>query len=220
MMDSTSTWIGVAMILLGVAGIFLTYSGISHTFELGLQALSALLLFMGVIIFAGGLARGGLPNVKPVHIVSIGLVVFLSTAGLTVSALTYTGPFKLLQTKEEFRESPIKVIVDIIPGSWDPNQPNNFVPKNIRVLLHVNHTVVWINKENIDVAHTVTHINRLFDSGLFGPGLNWSYSFRDPGLYQYFCIPHPWMRGSVEVVQVSDEEVQQILSSLGIGSQK
>jgi hypothetical protein len=219
-MDSTSTWIGVAMILLGVAGIFLTYSGISHTFELGLQALSALLLFMGVIIFAGGLARGGFPDVKPVHIVSIGLVVFLSTAGLTVSAVTYTGPFKLLKAKEEFRESPIKVIVSIIPGSWDPNQPDNFVPKNIRVVVGVNHTVVWINKEIIDVSHTVTHINRLFDSGLFGPGQNWSYSFRDPGLYQYFCIPHPWMRGSVEVVRVSDEEVQQILSSLGIGPQQ
>ncbi|MEM0481403.1 MAG: plastocyanin/azurin family copper-binding protein [Nitrososphaerota archaeon] len=218
-MDSTSTWIGVVMILLGVVGIFLTYSGISHTFELGLQALSSLLLFMGVIIFAGGLARGGFPNVKPVHIAAIGLVVFISTAGLTVSAVTYTGPFKLLKAKEEFKESPIKVIVNIIPGSWDPNQQDNFVPKSIRVVLNINHTIVWINRENIDVSHTVTHVNRLFDSGLFGPGINWSYSFRDPGSYQYFCIPHPWMRGSVEVVQLPDEEVQQILSSLGLGSE-
>lgn len=208
------------MILLGVAGIFLTYSGVSHTFELGLQALSALLLFMGVIIFAGGLTRGGLPNVKPIHIVSIGLVVFISMAGLTASAVTYTGPFKLLKTQEEFKESPIKVIVEIIPGSWDPNQPDNYVPKNIRVALNINHTVVWINKETIDVAHTVTHNNRLFDSGLFGPGQNWSFSFREPGLYPYHCIPHPWMRGSVEVVQLPEEEVQQILSSLGISSQE
>ncbi|MCS7146203.1 MAG: plastocyanin/azurin family copper-binding protein [Nitrososphaerota archaeon] len=219
-MDSTSTWIGVTMIILGVAGIFLTYSGISHTFEMGMQGLSALILFLGIIIFAGGLARGGFPNVKPVHIASIGLVVFIGTAGLTVSAVTYSGPFKLLKVEEEFLESPIKVFVDIIPGSWDPAQPDNYVPKNIRVLVGVNHTVVWINKEDIDVSHTVTHINRLFDSGLFGPGLNWSYSFREPGLYQYFCIPHPWMRGSVEVERLSSEEVQEILASLGLGTEE
>ncbi|MEM0445403.1 MAG: plastocyanin/azurin family copper-binding protein [Nitrososphaerota archaeon] len=217
-MDSTSTWIGVVMIVLGVAGIFLTYSGISHTFELGMQAVSSLLLFLGVLVFAGGIARGGFPRVKPLHVASIGLIVFFSVTSLTVSALTFYGPFKLLKVEEVVRESPIKVVVDIIPGSWDPNQPDNYVPKNIRVVLGVNHTVVWINRETIDVSHTVTHINRAFDSGLFGPGLNFTLSFQDPGMYQYFCIPHPWMRGSVAVEEVSQEEVQQILASLGVSS--
>ncbi|MEM4152313.1 MAG: plastocyanin/azurin family copper-binding protein [Nitrososphaerota archaeon] len=217
-MDSTSTWIGAVMILLGVAGIFITYCGICHTFELGMQALSSLLLFTGVIIFAGGLVRGGFPSVKPFQLAVIGLIVFISTAGLTISAVTYTGPFKLIKPEEVVQESPIKVIVKIIPGSWDPNQPDNYVPKNIKVILGVNHTVVWINAETIEVAHTVTHNNRLFDSGLFGPGLNWSYSFKEPGLYPYHCIPHPWMKGSVDVTKLPTEEVQNILTSLGLSS--
>ncbi|MEM3036791.1 MAG: plastocyanin/azurin family copper-binding protein, partial [Nitrososphaerota archaeon] len=69
-----------------------------------------------------------------------------------------------------------------------------------------------------EVAHTVTHNNRLFDSGLFGPGLNWSYSFKEPGLYPYHCIPHPWMKGSVDVTKLPTEEVQNILTSLGLSS--
>jgi len=207
------------MVILGIAGIFVTYSGISHTFEMGLQAVSSLVLFLGVIVFAGGIARGGLPVVKPIHLVGAGLVVFLGVSLLTVAGVTYSGPFKLLKGEEVVAESPIKVIVRIIPGSWDINQRDNYIPKNIRVVVGVNHTVVWINDEDIDVAHTVTHDNRVFDSGLFGKGMNWTWSFKEPGQYQYHCVPHPWMRGSVEVATLPSEEVREILKSLGIGGQ-
>jgi ethanolamine transporter EutH len=45
--DKTILWISVFLIVTGAAGVFLTYSGVSKTFEHGMQAVSALLLLMG-----------------------------------------------------------------------------------------------------------------------------------------------------------------------------
>ena len=45
--DKTILWISVLLIVTGAAGVFLTYSGVSKTFEHGMQAVSALLLLMG-----------------------------------------------------------------------------------------------------------------------------------------------------------------------------
>jgi hypothetical protein len=215
-MEHTATWVGLTMIMLGVAGVFLTYSGVSSTFIHGMQAISALLLLLGIMVFAGGIARGGFPRISAAQLSAIGVAAYTSAALLTIAATTYYGPFALLKSEEPVTVSPIKVIIDIVPGSWDPQQPDNYIPKNVRVVLGVNNTVVWINKETLDVAHTVTHDNRLFDSGLFGPGMNWTYTFREAGEFRYHCIPHPWMRGSVVVEKLSPEKVAEILESLGV----
>ncbi len=64
-------------------------------------------------------------------------------------------------------------------------------------------TVSWSNDDNI--AHTVTSgnfdvgITDIFDSSLFPPGESFEYTFDDPGTFEYFCIVHPWMVGTVNV---------------------
>jgi len=65
------------MILLGVAGVFLTYSGVSNTFIHGMQAISALLLLLGIMIFAGGIARGGFPRISSAQLSAIGVGLYL-----------------------------------------------------------------------------------------------------------------------------------------------
>lgn len=64
-------------------------------------------------------------------------------------------------------------------------------------------TVRWENKSN--EIHTVTSgSNRdhdgLFDSGNIAPGGTFSYTFEDPGTYDYFCVPHPGMNASITVI--------------------
>ncbi len=61
-------------------------------------------------------------------------------------------------------------------------------------------TVTWTNK---DVAkHTVT-----VDSGtgpasaFFGQNETYSYTFDTVGVFPYHCEPHPYMKGTVEVVE-------------------
>ena len=39
----------------------------------------------------------------------------------------------------------------------------------------------------------------VFDSGMMNPGQSWSYTFDEAGSYDYYCMVHPWMVGTVIV---------------------
>ena len=59
-------------------------------------------------------------------------------------------------------------------------------------------TVRWINYGQH--RHTVTSYTGLFDSGEFGPGGVFSFTFTQPGTYYYYCRVHPReMRGTIVV---------------------
>lgn len=64
-------------------------------------------------------------------------------------------------------------------------------------------TIKWQNADT--AAHTVTSGSAqdgpddIFDSGLFPPGQQFSYTFDTLGDYPYFCIVHPWMEGTIFV---------------------
>lgn len=60
--------------------------------------------------------------------------------------------------------------------------------------------VTWVNCEAGNVEpHTSTADNGSWDSGLFGSGEAWSRVFDDIGTFDYFCRPHPHMRGVIIV---------------------
>lgn len=63
-------------------------------------------------------------------------------------------------------------------------------------------TVTWTNHD--DVEHTVTSTDDSpvsFDSGLFGKDESFSFTFNEVGTYTYFCMPHPYMKGTVTVTE-------------------
>jgi plastocyanin len=70
-----------------------------------------------------------------------------------------------------------------------------FIPVNVTIPSGT--TVTWTNLDSI--LHTVTSQDGTFDSGLFGQGESFSYVFNEPGEYDYYCIPHPYMTGKVTV---------------------
>ena len=70
-----------------------------------------------------------------------------------------------------------------------------FTPATITV--KVGTTVTWTNKDT--VRHTVTSDKGLFDSGLFGKGESFSFTFTEAGTYTYHCTPHPNMKGTIIV---------------------
>jgi plastocyanin len=58
-------------------------------------------------------------------------------------------------------------------------------------------TITWNNKG--PTPHTTTSDNGVWDSGLMDAGDSYTYTFDDPGVYWYFCRPHPWMRGTITI---------------------
>ncbi|MEP7361017.1 MAG: plastocyanin/azurin family copper-binding protein [Chloroflexota bacterium] len=60
-------------------------------------------------------------------------------------------------------------------------------------------TVTWTNNDP-GMTHTVTAVDGSFDSGNLAAGQAFSYTFDNPGTFEYACTPHPWMRGRIEVM--------------------
>jgi len=87
----------------------------------------------------------------------------------------------------------------VIPNgaAANTNSPG-YTPNIITVVIGMNSTVTWVNK---DIApHTVTATNKAFDSGNLNPGASFTFTFTLPGTYTYYCSYHSWMKGEVIVV--------------------
>jgi plastocyanin len=84
--------------------------------------------------------------------------------------------------------------VSIVENSWDPKVTESYLPTAIKV--SKDSVVTWTNADN--VLHTVTSDGN-FDSGLMPAGKQWSHTFVDHGVYEYYCTLHPWMKGVVNV---------------------
>jgi len=57
--------------------------------------------------------------------------------------------------------------------------------------------VTWINKD--DVPHTVVSVDHKFKSRALDTDEKFSFTFQDPGTYEYFCSVHPKMTGKIVV---------------------
>jgi plastocyanin len=58
-------------------------------------------------------------------------------------------------------------------------------------------TVRFVNDDG--EAHTVTAVDKSFDSAGLDTGDAWTHAFTRPGTYAYFCAMHPYMKGSIVV---------------------
>jgi plastocyanin len=76
---------------------------------------------------------------------------------------------------------------------------NNFVFDPKELVITAGATVTWVNTD--DVAQTVTSNTAppLFASKTLHTEDKFSFEFKTPGTYDYFCKPHPYMTGRVIV---------------------
>ncbi len=119
-------------------------------------------------------------------------------AVLTLVAILAIAPSAFAQQSE--------TTVNISAGAGSgPNcsqSSNCFDPSTVTVAPGT--TIDW--KNNDKVSHTVTSGNpsdnqtgTIFDSSLIAAGKDFSFTFNNPGTYNYFCQVHPWMTGQVIV---------------------
>ena len=85
--------------------------------------------------------------------------------------------------------------VTIVKGSSSPDFAKPFVPA--KVSIGEGTTITWTNDDN--AMHTVTEVNNKFDSNLIQAGAKWQQTFEDKGRFDYYCMLHPWMKGTVIV---------------------
>ena len=72
---------GLGLTILGVAGVGLSLAGIARTFIEGMHAISALMMFIGLIIFAAGLLKDGLPSSNTAKATVVIIIGFLASFG-------------------------------------------------------------------------------------------------------------------------------------------
>ncbi len=86
--------------------------------------------------------------------------------------------------------------VSIPPGTGS-NLNLNYQPPSIVVVIGVNNTVTFVNRDG--VPHTVSATDGSFDSGNLAAGASWTHTFTAAGTYTYYCAYHSWMKGTVIV---------------------
>lgn len=93
------------------------------------------------------------------------------------------------------------MIIPLGTGGSPGCEPLCFNPATIYIDL--GDTLTWSNDDLI--AHTVTSgtikdgPNEIFDSSLIMGGDTFEVTFDKEGIFDYFCMVHPWMKGYVVV---------------------
>ena len=99
------------------------------------------------------------------------------------------------------------------PGSSIPGCEETadgcFIPSTVTI--DVGGEVIWENADTM--SHTITSgtpaegLDGHFDSSLIMAGSTFSHTFNEAGTFDYFCMVHPWMVGSV-VVSGEEEHME------------
>jgi len=79
--------------------------------------------------------------------------------------------------------------VEIVEYAYEPDP----------VTVQVGGKVIWLNQDT--APHTATADDGSFDTGTLERGKLKSETFKQAGTFAYFCEVHPYMHGTVEVVE-------------------
>ena len=100
---------------------------------------------------------------------------------------------------EESRE--VQITVVSIPQGAGFQQPGQVYYDSNLVTVAIGNTVSWVNDD--EQVHTVTSgtptggPDGLFDSGMISSGGSFHQTYDTVGTFDYYCIVHPWMQGTV-----------------------
>ena len=145
------------------------------------------------------------------HAYGIGIITIIvgASAGLVYYQMFYL-PESLARpsVSHEILEPVSTTNIEMILGSANQNQQDNFIPKIVNIQLGIDNHVIWINVD--DVAHTVTpdehgiedsYSGRFGSTGVIMPGQIYEFLFTEPNEIPYHCEPHPWMKGTLIITK-------------------
>ena len=128
------------------------------------------------------------------NLLLLSIVAFMAAGALVV----LLAPMGAAQTNGSVSTISTNVaIVNIVSGAQNQNNGIFYSPANITVVIGVNNTVMWTNHDSTE--HTVVALDGSYSATL-QPGQTFTHTFIAPGVYDYHCTIHPWMKGSVTVL--------------------
>ncbi len=136
-------------------------------------------------------------------LMSAGDVFTLDTTDLAVGEHEYLCIVHPWMVATLIIEEPKEAIKVAIPeGAAIPEDGQIYYDPEV-IDVEVGTTVAWENVDN--TMHTATSGNpdggpdAVFDSDIMSAGDKFEFTFTDAGNYDYYCILHPWMVGTVNV---------------------
>ncbi|MCH9657861.1 cupredoxin domain-containing protein [archaeon] len=135
-------------------------------------------------------------------LMSMGDVFSLDTTELEIGEYEYVctlHPYMIATIIIEEAKEPTKVTIPT--GAAMPEDGQIYYDPEI-IDVAIGTTIAWDNQDS--TVHTVTsgdvpEADGMFDSEMMAAGDIYEYTFTEPGNYNYFCIYHPWMIGTVNV---------------------
>ncbi len=82
---------GMGLTAIGVAGVFISYSEIAHTFVDGMHALTGLTMFFGLIFLSAGILEGGISTstkAKATTLVILSIVLSFGMVGVAINTIS------------------------------------------------------------------------------------------------------------------------------------
>lgn len=131
--------------------------------------------------------------IQPLNDSGVTGIAVLGEAGnqTTVSIYLLEPRVASASTSAASASSPVEILM-----AGDSSSTWQFTPARLDITIGT--TVVWSNVSN--VPHTVSAPNLDFDdSGYIDTGESFQQTFDTPGSYAFYCDPHPWMTGVIEV---------------------
>ena len=128
----------------------------------------------------------------------------IAVIGIVVMGfISLHGPFNRINVAHSAGSSTVTpntaavVHVKIVNNSKTIGQ---YVPEAIKVLGN-NESIMITNAS--DATHTLTDRNGAFNTGDIAPGSTATITIRKPGVFHYYCIYHPLMTGTIDVLRGS-----------------
>ncbi len=190
-----------------ILGIFLLFADLvadpAHTLAIQLENPTSppfaniLLFFLAIFVeipygtygFYSARKSGSQPKqisrVSALALIAVGFAI----GGLFVGSLT-AGTIGRLTN-----DAGTKADITIVLGAGNEGSGQFYVPDSFKV--SVGNQVVWFNRDT--AAHTVTGDTNAFDSGNMPSGALYSVTFNHTGTYEYHCLYHAWMKGTIVV---------------------
>jgi plastocyanin len=138
------------------------------------------------------------------HAAGISIIAFIVAVGVSIGYyqfvyLPQANAKPILPA--EVLNPPQTTKISISPGSSQPSQTKNFVPKEGDATLGATNKVVWTNHDNGYKDLINGQFNSISSIGLVLPQKTYQFTFTTDGTYPYHCEPHPWMTGKIVIAK-------------------